>query len=210
VRVQDVFLGADDALLAASDSRRGAGPELLVPNLHRIARERGAALAALAPGHGNYRPDAHTATLGLELLRRQLPRFLFLGLGDTDEYAHRGNYAGYLDALGFADSIVGQLDAELEVLEARGVSTLLVVTTDHGRGRGFAGHGGDPASARVWLVASGSLVTARGSLHASRPLRLADIAPTFRLLFGLSPDESPKAGKLLSELLQPRNRIGRN
>lgn len=40
-------------------------------------------------------------------LRQVEPSFLFLGLGDTDEYAHRNDYRGYLRALGHADHVVG-------------------------------------------------------------------------------------------------------
>jgi hypothetical protein len=312
VRFQEVFAGAEARRLPWNDARRDAGPDTIVPNLHRLATERGAAIGAPghgvpiraagpaflslpgyheiftgrapstcrdngcppigeptlldeiaetlrapgavaaiaswegigraassapdrlllsagrsaatgalfgdpilrgihaagmrarpAPGHGEYRPDEFTAALGVAVLRRTRPSFVYLGLGDTDEYAHRGDYGRYLDALSFADRVVGQIESELAALERSGSSTVMVVTTDHGRGRDFASHQGDPASARVWLIAAGSMVRARGFVSHVGAAGLSDIAPTFRYAFGLPADRAPGAGNPMLSLLRP-------
>src|SRR5581483_9484330 len=85
------------------------------------------------------------------------PRFAFIGLGDTDEHAHRDDYAGYLESLRAADRFVGQLLATLAQLGEYGAETAVIVTTDHGRAANFSSHGaGAPESQRVWLVAGGA------------------------------------------------------
>jgi hypothetical protein len=144
-----------------------------------------AARAAAYPGFGDYRPDAYTARLALEYLAARRPRFLYVALGDTDERAHRGDYAGYLAALRSADAFVGALRAQLDALGDYGAETAVLVTTDHGRARGFVHHGpGFPESGRVWMVAAGASVTPQRVAAAQR-LRLADVAPLIRRLVGL-------------------------
>ncbi len=155
------------------------------------------------PGHDDYRPDAYTAELALAYLSAAHPRLLYVSLGDTDEWAHRGDYRGYLDALAAFDAFLGRLDEKLTELDGAPGRSLILVTTDHGRARGFAGHWAEPEAQRVWLVAAGGGVPVRGVVTPSGPRRLADIAPTLRLLLGLDADRSTHAGAPIPELLPP-------
>ena len=59
------------------------------------------------PGLGDYRPDAFTGRIALRRLAVSRPRFLFVGLGDADEDAHRTDYAGYLQAVHASDATSG-------------------------------------------------------------------------------------------------------
>jgi hypothetical protein len=154
------------------------------------------------PGWLDYRPDRYTGAMALQYLAAERPRFLFIGLGDTDEYAHRGNYRGYLDALKAGDRFVGKLMDTLATLDDYGAETTVIVTTDHGRAANFTGHGGDaPESRRVWMFVAGGAVPARGFADTDRVVRLADIAPTIRRWMGLASDGSIAAGHPLAELL---------
>ncbi|HEX3345620.1 MAG TPA: alkaline phosphatase family protein, partial [Polyangiaceae bacterium] len=169
----------------------------------RDVLERGAQ-ADPYPGYGEYRPDRFTAALGLRYLELERPRFLFLGLGEPDEYAHRDDYAGYLGSMRACDAVLGELFAVLRRMGTRGEHTTVLVTADHGRGRDYRVHGrAFPESARVWLVAAGRGIEARGFARASRPHRLADVAPTVRALLDLPADATPAAGAPLDELLAP-------
>jgi arylsulfatase A-like enzyme len=157
------------------------------------------------PGHGDFRPDRYTAALALRYLRTQRPRFLFVGLGEPDAYAHRGLYRDYLVSLRQADAVVGEIDELLAELQRQGYPTTLFVTTDHGRSRGFTGHGAKtPESARVWLVASGAGIRARGMVESTTERRLADVAPTIRHLAGLQTEPSTDAGRVITELVGSR------
>jgi hypothetical protein len=159
------------------------------------------ATAGPQPGQSDFRRDRETAAIALHYLRSRQPRFMFLGLGEPDEYAHHGNYGGYLAAIQRADAVIGQVVEELEKLEQEGRTVTLLVTTDHGRSANFRGHGADPESARVWLVASGTQISSNGYVAAPTPRYLADLAPTMRALFGLPPDPSGDAGTVMHELL---------
>jgi len=154
------------------------------------------------PTTGEFREDNETAKVALDHLVESRPRFLFLGLGEPDEYAHRGDYPGYLASLRRDDAILGDLAARLEAMGERGRRTSVLVTCDHGRGSNFRDHGAAWAeSSRVWLVASGGGIPVRGPVESPVPHRLADIAPTIYALMGLPGDRSPRAGTAIAELL---------
>ena len=147
------------------------------------------------PRSPSFRPDAVTAELAIAHLKAHPPRFLFLGLGEPDEFGHRNDYAGYLQAVRRADARIAEVDQELSRLAAHGTRTALFVTADHGRADSFVEHGAKfPESARVWLIAAGSAVRASGFVAARRQRRLADLAPTVRQIAGLPRDLDPEAG----------------
>ncbi len=152
------------------------------------------------PGVWDYRPDALTADIALDVLRRREPQFLFIGLGETDEYAHRGEREGYVGAMRAADAFLERLDETLRD-EGLASSTAILVTTDHGRADSFREHGwGWPESKRVWLVAKGAGIEARGAVDAPER-RLSNVAPTIRRLLGAVPsvDEAEPMIELLAQ-----------
>lgn len=152
------------------------------------------------PGDGDYRPDADTAALALEVVRVARPTFTFVGLGDTDEFAHHGDHAGYRGALAAADRFLGALEQVLRETGDDAVTTVFV-TADHGRADAFRDHGGAyPESRRVWLVAKGAGVRGRGWVRSPRARRLADVAPTARYLLGMSALGGEAPGTPLVEL----------
>ena len=154
----------------------------------------GGARARAFPGEGDYRPDAITAKLALRVLATRRPRFLFVGLGDADEYGHRNDYRSYLEAIHASDGFLGELFATLDGMGARGRHTTVLVTADHGRAYGFKDHGARyPESARVWLLAGGGDVRGHGLVTASRRHTLSEVAPTVRALLGVHGEGTPIA-----------------
>lgn len=178
--------------------------------LARLAHHEESAVALLTgaaadswPGHDGYRPDADTARLALAVAAKERPRLLFVSLGDTDEHAHHDDYGRYLDALQSADAFLGRLERELEQSGALPHTTILV-TADHGRADSFRDHGAEhPESSRVWLVARGGKVRARGPLAATEEHALRDVAPTVRAILDLPRREAPDGGHAMRELLTP-------
>lgn len=146
------------------------------------------------PGEGDYRPDRFTSEVAVAYYAKERPDVFFVGLGDPDEYAHRGDYAGYVDALRRADETVGRL------IELADMKSTFIITADHGRAFSFNNHGGMPEAARVWMVAAGPRFNARGPVISPHPRRLADIVPTLRVVLGLPPDVSERSGAPIDEL----------
>ena len=153
-----------------------------------------------SPGHGDYRPDRVTADFALTHFEVEKPDVFYLGLGDSDEYAHAGNYEGYIGAIKHADGVLGRLVSILDRMGERGRRTHIFVTADHGRADDWRNHGTMPEAARVWMVAAGPHVRARGMVASLTERRLSDIAPTMRRVMGLTPDASERAGRPIEEL----------
>jgi hypothetical protein len=203
--------GADDVAVVSSwpsiARAASADPTRLVVSAGRKRVERGDVLRADEgtaaqldrggrvkpfPGEGDYRPDAITARVALRVLATEHPRLLFVGLGDADEYGHRNDYHGYLEAVHASDAFLGDLFATLDEMGARGRHTTVLVTADHGRAYDFKDHGGRyPESGRVWLVAGGGDVRGHGLVAASRRHTLSDVAPTVRALLGIGGEGEP-------------------
>ncbi len=147
-----------------------------------------------------YRHDRGTAQVALSYFDEAQPRFLFVGLGDTDEYAHKKDLDGYRKALTFADAFIGEVRSRHASLRRRGMRTLLLVTTDHGRANSFAEHGRKhPESAQSFLLAEGSGIPKKGAILAGPRRYLRDIAPTLRAVCGFSHTERG-GGQILTEM----------
>lgn len=171
------------------------------PGVVAVHAGRGKSDEPLAhPGNGGYLPDRVTARRAIAHLVERRPRFLWLALGDTDEWAHRNDYRGYLDALRAADAVIGEVTAHLAEMPGYGERTALLVTTDHGRDDGFADHGGR-ASADGWLLARGAGVASVGAVATARRRSLRDVAPTVLSLLGRTPEACDECGQVLEEVL---------
>jgi hypothetical protein len=156
------------------------------------------------PANEGYRPDTQTAAIALEYFRIAAPTVFHIGLGDTDEYGHRGDYAGYLAALHLADDVVGAIADVLDTMGPRGDETTVIVTPDHGRSAAFRDHGlFYPESGRTFMLAFGGGVPVSGIVCPSREITLADIAPTVRVLIGLPPDTAEGAGHAITDITGP-------
>lgn len=192
-----------DALTHDANAVVSAGKKYLLgePELARVGllgAWEDAQTGKSTPGWGSYRPDARTSALAIEYLERREPRFMFLSLGDTDEYAHQGKRDDYWRALRNFDDTVAAVERKLTEFAARGDRTLLIVTTDHGRADNFTEHGPKfPESSRVWLVATGSVVKARGRIESPSVRHLRDVAPTVLLATGYAPNANHDGEPLL-------------
>jgi hypothetical protein len=107
--------------------------------------------------------DAPVMQAALEALRSRRPRVLYVMLGETDEWAHGGRYDLYLDAAFRSDRFISRLWQTLQSLPAYKDRTMLLLTTDHGRGataKDWTDHGRDvPAAERTWMAMLGPGVT---------------------------------------------------
>lgn len=123
-------------------------------------------------GHLDYRPDEFTMKTTLDYLSVEKPDFLWVSLGDTDEYAHIGNYHKYISSLKKADYFIG------EIIQEYDENTTFIVTTDHGRSKDWTSHGYDSESARVWLMMYGKNIPAKQFVKFNQIKSLSDLMPT--------------------------------
>lgn len=136
------------------------------------------------PPWPNARSDRDTFRRALAHWQAARPRFLHVGLLETDETAHRRNLSGFKQAYRLADEVIGAFADAVTALpqEERRVTTILV-TADHGRdGRRWDTHTETSESRALFLLAIGDLVRG-GTASATQ----ADLYPTIERLFGLCP-----------------------
>ena len=142
--------------------------------------------------------DAFTEAFAMDYLQRERPRLLYVGLGDTDEWAHAGNYELLLRALHDTDAFLRELWDWLQSQPEYRGNTTLIVTTDHGRGRGakdWTNHAADVEGAQdIWIAIAGPDDVRRGEWRDSAPLRQGQVAATIARAFGLDfAEQEPEA-----------------
>lgn len=133
------------------------------------------------------RQDSVTHAYALAYLQHRQPRIAYIAYGDTDEYAHEGQYHAYLAAAHRTDGFLRELWQWLQSQPAYRDQTTLLVTTDHGRGSAAAWrtHGRDIAgSADGWLAIIGPDTAPGGEMRAQTTHYLAQVASTAAALLG--------------------------
>jgi arylsulfatase A-like enzyme len=132
--------------------------------------------------------DALTFRLGLAYLKKHQPRLLWLGFGQSDDWAHARRYDRLLDYLRLADGFLEELWQTLESIEQYRDRTTLIITTDHGRGVTAADwiehDAAVEGSEDIWVAIIGPDTPDRGELTDHPLVSQGDIAATVLQFFG--------------------------
>jgi hypothetical protein len=142
----------------------------------------------------------------LDFVQAKRPKLLFVGYGETDNWAHSGRYDLVLQSAHEFDHDVEQLWNTMQAIpEYRGTTTF-IVTTDHGRGSGleeWKEHGVDQkGSENIWIAILGPDTKPLGERTNIAPVTQSQIAATIALLFGKDYGKDvPAAGPALQEAI---------
>ncbi len=142
--------------------------------------------------------DAPEFDTAMEYVKAHHPRVLFISLGETDDWAHGGNYGEYLLSARRVDSYLEQLWRALQALPEYRGNTALIFTTDHGRGAqgdGWESHGQKlPESKYIFAGFLGAGVPAAGLQRDVPAVTQSQIAATLAALVGENwPAAEPRA-----------------
>lgn len=80
------------------------------------------------------RVDFLTHGYAMEALKLRNPRVLYVAYGETDDFAHDGNYDRYIDAAHRTDLMLSKLWQWVQSTPSYRDRTTLIISTDHGRG----------------------------------------------------------------------------
>lgn len=139
--------------------------------------------------HGGERLDIATFSIGFEYLKVNKPRVIYFGFGDTDEFAHAGQYDYYLDAANNTDGWLQSIWQFIESTPGYAGNTTMIITTDHGRGSAKDGmwkHHGEKTdnSNEIWFAAIGPSIPSGGELKVEAQFFQGQIAATIAQLLG--------------------------
>ncbi len=134
------------------------------------------------------RHDLLTWLSAKEYMTEHHPSILFLGFGETDEFAHAGRYDLYLQQMADLDRMISDLWYLVQTDPFYKDSTTLLITTDHGRGwkpnkwttHGFWAEG----SGDIWMAVLGPDIEPGGELKMRGQVYQRQIAATIAALMG--------------------------
>lgn len=138
---------------------------------------------------GGVRLDAFTHHFAVEYVKKHAPRLLYISYGETDDFAHDGEYDHYLKSARQTDEFIKELWAYIQSTPQYKDKTTLIITTDHGRGTEpkdkWRGHGKDIHNAgQIWMAAIGPDTPAKGEVKSGQYYQ-NQVAPTVAELLGL-------------------------
>jgi phosphopentomutase len=132
--------------------------------------------------------DAFTNYGAFEYLKNKHPKVLYISYGETDEWAHEGKYASYLNAAHQLDKWLNDLWNYIQSVPQYKNKTTLFVTVDHGRGRGthWTSHGRSiEGSNEIWFAMIGPDTPPKGEITTNTQLYQNQFAATWAMLLGL-------------------------
>lgn len=145
----------------------------------------------------------------LETVKSTRLRLLFVGYGETDNWAHSGRYDLVLESAHGFDHFVEQLWNTMQAIPEYKDQTTFLITTDHGRGSGpeeWKEHGNEQkGSENIWLAAIGPDTRALGERTNIGRITQSQIAATLASLLGQDYNAAvPKAGAPIEDILGKR------
>jgi hypothetical protein len=145
----------------------------------------------------------HTA---IEYMKLKHPKILYISLGETDDWAHGGQYTEYLDSAHRVDAYLRAIwELAQSLPEYRG-NTTLIFSPDHGRGKApkkWRDHGQKvPDSKYIWMMFLGPDTQPLGERAKIAPVTQNQIAATLAAFLGQDYSaDVPKAGKPIANVL---------
>jgi hypothetical protein len=141
----------------------------------------------------------------LDYVKTGHPRVLFVGYGETDNWAHQGRYDLVLESAHGFDYFVQQLWETMQAMPEYRDQTTFILTTDHGRGSGLVEwkeHGVDEkGSENIWIAVMGPDTQARGERANVSLVTQSQIAATVAAFLGKDYSQDvPAAAKPLPDV----------
>ena len=157
------------------------------------------------------RTDILTFTLATEYIKKKHPRIVFIGFGETDEFAHHSRYDNYLNQANLFDKFLAELWSLIQSDDFYKNKTTLFITTDHGRGRKankWMTHGPFTAgSDETWVIQLGPNIQPLGEVKGKANYNNEQFAQTIAGYLGkVFTANHPVAEPIYSFLMEKENK----
>ena len=153
---------------------------------------------------GTVRLDVFTHNFALEYIKKASPRMVYISYGETDDFAHDGDYDNYIKSAHRTDQFINDLWTYIQSSDNYKNNTTLIVTGDHGRGTipksAWRSHGSSvDGTDQIWALVIGpktkSLGLVKGQFYQNQ------IARTVVEALGIEYNQ-PKAGAVISKMIK--------
>ncbi|HEX7904927.1 MAG TPA: sulfatase-like hydrolase/transferase [Chitinophagaceae bacterium] len=128
------------------------------------------------------RYDQLTFITAKEYIQHHQPRVVYIGLGETDEFAHDSRYDLYLQQINNVDRMLAEVWHWVQTTPGYKDNTTFIFTTDHGRGKKvhkWSSHGAwIKGSSEVWLAIAGPGIEPSGEMKNEQQLYQQQLAQT--------------------------------
>ena len=170
---------------SAFDLYGGANPTAVEKTINALAKD-------------SYKPfgqaevlDVFTHYGAINYLQTKKPKVLYISYGETDEWAHSGQYRDYLNAANMVDKWIQDIWNYVQSDPFYKNKTAIFITTDHGRGdiekKQWTDHGSDIKDAyQIWFAAMGPGIQVKGEVKTNQQLYQKQFAQTMAAILGLN------------------------
>jgi hypothetical protein len=133
--------------------------------------------------------DSFMQAAVLDYVEHARPRVLFVGYGETDEWAHGRRYDQTLESAHRVDAFIAELWNTMQRIPQYRGHTTFIITADHGRGstrNDWTDHGAKVDGAEnIWIAVLGPDTPALGERTGTEPVTQSQIAATLAAALGL-------------------------
>lgn len=144
---------------------------------------------------GGVRFDVFTHNFALETMKTKKPKVMYIAYGETDDFAHDGDYDHYIESAHVNDAMIKELWDYTQNDPFYKDQTTFIITTDHGRGTGdeWQHHGNKIKGAdESWIIMFGNKIkpiNIKGQFYNNQ------LAATMSKLIGVEYKTNQKIGK---------------
>lgn len=152
------------------------------------------------------RLDAFTHHYAMEHLKKYTPRLMYISYGETDDFAHDGEYDQYLHSARRTDAFIEDIWNWTQSHAPYRNTTTLIITTDHGRGTQpkdtWRSHGTDIAgSDHIWFAVIGPDTKPLGEIKTDGQYYQNQFARTVAGFLGVDYTADGKAGAAIEAVI---------
>lgn len=131
---------------------------------------------------------------------------MYFGFDETDDFAHGGEYAAYLNAANYTDRFIGELWSYIQSDPQYKDKTTLTMAVDHGRGitsEEWKHHGTKIQHAdEIWLAAMRPDTSVTGEMKTDSQYYQNQIAKTLASFLGLNFTNGEKIGEPVGAMIR--------
>ena len=156
---------------------------------------------------GGVRLDVFTHHYAMEELKKNKPKVLYIAYGETDDYAHDGDYDQYLKSAHQTDAYIREVWDFAQSHDQYKGKTTFVITTDHGRGTQpkdtWRDHGASvPNAGEIWIAVIGPDTPALGEIKKAGQYYQNQLAKSAVAFLRIDYSARQEVGKVVSPMFK--------